>query len=126
MVLGFWNPEFTVCPFRARKWPFQAPKTQRFKVKMANFEAKKTIKEGKKTPKGQMVPISRVYEGTPPGGGWGGQGRGPREGSSGCKGGREWETFERAVGAGPTSGGCRNIFCEHSLRAQGLKKINLA
>ena len=28
---------------------------------MANFEAKNTIKLRKKTPKGQMVPISRVY-----------------------------------------------------------------
>ena len=63
MVLGSWNPELTICPFRARKWPFQAPKTLRFKGKMANFEAKNTIKQGKKTPKGQMVPISRVYGG---------------------------------------------------------------
>ena len=30
---------------------------------MANFEAKNTVKQGKKTPKGQMVPISRVYRG---------------------------------------------------------------
>ena len=58
--LGSWNPEFTICPFRARIWPFQAPKTLRFKGKMANIEAKKTIKQGK-TPEGQMVPISRVY-----------------------------------------------------------------
>ena len=34
MVLGSWNPEFTVCPFQARTWPFQAPKTLRFKGKM--------------------------------------------------------------------------------------------
>ena len=65
VVLGSWNPEFTIYPFRARVWPFQAPKTLRCKGKMDNFEAKNTIKqEKKKTPKGQMVPISRVY--TPP------------------------------------------------------------
>ena len=39
---------------------FQAPKTLRSKGDMANFEAKNTIKRGK-TLKGQMVPISRVY-----------------------------------------------------------------
>ena len=62
MLSGPWNPEiqFTICPFRARIWPSQAPKTLRFKGKMANFEAKNTINQGK-TPKGQMVPISRVY-----------------------------------------------------------------
>ena len=48
MVLGSWNPESTICPFRARKWPSQAPKTLRFKGKMANFEAKKYCKTGKK------------------------------------------------------------------------------
>ena len=47
MVLGSWNPEFIFCPFRARIWPFQAPKTLRFKGKMANFEAKNAIKQGK-------------------------------------------------------------------------------
>ena len=33
MVLGSWNPESTICPFRARKWPLQAPTTLRFKGK---------------------------------------------------------------------------------------------
>ena len=47
VVLGSWNPEFTICPFRARIWPFQAPKTLRFQGKMAIFEAKNTIKQGK-------------------------------------------------------------------------------
>ena len=47
VVLGSWNPEFTICPFRARIWPFQAPKTLRFKGRMANFEAKNTIKQEK-------------------------------------------------------------------------------
>ena len=51
VVLGSWNPELTICPFRARMWPFQAPKTLRFKGKC---ETKNTIKQGK-TPKGQMV-----------------------------------------------------------------------
>ena len=64
VVLGSGNPKSTICPFRARKWPFQAPKTLRFKGKMSNFQAKKYCKTGGKTPKGQMVPISRVY--TPP------------------------------------------------------------
>ena len=31
------NPESTICPFRARKWPFQAPQAQGFKGKMASF-----------------------------------------------------------------------------------------
>ena len=57
---GGWNPKSTICPFRARRWPFQAPKTLRFLGKMANFEAKNTIKQGKRTPKGQMAPISRI------------------------------------------------------------------
>ena len=60
VVLGSWNPEFTICHFRARIWPFQAPKTLPFKGKMANFQAKNAMKLGK-TPKGQMVLISRVY-----------------------------------------------------------------
>ena len=62
VVLGSWHPEFTICPFRARIWPFQTPKTLRFKGKMANFETKNTIKLGKNA-KGQMVPISRGYRG---------------------------------------------------------------
>ena len=63
MVWGFWNPEFTILSFSGPKWPFQVPKTLRFKGKMANFEAKHTIKLGKQTPNGQMVPISHVYRG---------------------------------------------------------------
>ena len=63
VVLGPWNPKSTIFPFRAQKWPFQAPKTLRFKGKMPNFEATNTVKLGKKTPKGQLVPISRAYRG---------------------------------------------------------------
>ena len=48
MVLRSWNPEFTICPFQARIWPCQAPKTLRFKGEMANFEAENTIKQEKK------------------------------------------------------------------------------
>ena len=58
---GVLDPESPICPFRARIWPFQAPNTLPFKGKMAKFEAKNTVKQGKKTPKGQMVPNSRVY-----------------------------------------------------------------
>ena len=51
MVLRPWNPESTICPFRARKWPFQAPKTLRSNGRMANFEAKNTLKLGGKNAK---------------------------------------------------------------------------
>ena len=44
MVLGSWNPEFIICPFQ---WPFQTPKTLRFKGKTAKFGAKHAIKLGK-------------------------------------------------------------------------------
>ena len=47
LEISFKRGKFTICPFRARKWPFQAPKPLRFKEKMANFEAKNTIKQGK-------------------------------------------------------------------------------
>ena len=60
VVLGSWNPKSTICPFRARNWLFQAPKTLRFKGEMANFAATNTVKQGKKS---QKVPISRVYRG---------------------------------------------------------------
>ena len=46
--LGSWSPESTICPCRARKWSFSTPQTLRFKGKMANCEAKLTIKLGKK------------------------------------------------------------------------------
>ena len=55
--MGSWNPEFTICPFRARKWPFQAPKTLRSKGKMANFEAKNTVKHRKKRQKDKWYPF---------------------------------------------------------------------
>ena len=57
MVLGSWNRKSTICPFRARKWPFQAPKTLRFKGKMANFEATNTAKQGKQRQKGKWYPF---------------------------------------------------------------------
>ena len=57
VALGSWSPEFTICPFRARIWPFQAPKTQRFKGKMANFETKNTIQQGKKRQKDKWYPF---------------------------------------------------------------------
>ena len=48
MFLGSWNPEFTICLFRARKCPFQAPTTLRFQGKVANFKGKHATKLGKK------------------------------------------------------------------------------
>ena len=64
MVLGSWNPKSTICPFRARKWPFQAPKTLRFKGKMVNFEAKHIVKQGEKRQKDKWYPFHAC---TPPG-----------------------------------------------------------
>ena len=70
MVLGSWNPKSTICPFRALKWPFQAPKTLRFKGKMANFEAKNTVKLGKNAKRTNGTHFTRV-QGTPhPPGNW--------------------------------------------------------
>ena len=63
MVLGSWNPKSTICPFRARKLPFQAPKTLRSKGKMANFEATNTVKQGKKRQKDKWCPFHAC---TPP------------------------------------------------------------
>ena len=63
VVLGSWNAKSTICPFRARKWPFQAHKTLRFKGKMANFEAKNAVKQGKKRQKDKWYPIRAC---TPP------------------------------------------------------------
>ena len=41
VVFGSWNPEFTILSFSGPKMAFfLAPKTLRFKGKMANFEAK--------------------------------------------------------------------------------------
>ena len=57
VVLGSWNPEVTICPFRARKWVFQAPKTLRFKGKMANLEAKNTVKQGKNAKRDKWYPF---------------------------------------------------------------------
>ena len=65
MVLGSWNPKSTICPFRARIWPFQAPKTLRFKGKMANLEATITIKQGKKHQKDKWYPF-HACTGDPP------------------------------------------------------------
>ena len=76
-LLGSWNPDCTICPFRARKWPFQAPKTLRFKGKMANSEAT-NCKTGEKTPKGQMVPcFTRIQGGVSQESWVGGEGLGP-------------------------------------------------
>ena len=56
----------TICPFgvfplfRARKWPFQAPKTLRFKGKMANFEATSTVKQGKNAKRTNGTHFMRV------------------------------------------------------------------
>ena len=61
--MGSWNPKSTICPFRARKWPFQAPKTLRFKGRIANFETKNTIKQGKKRQKDKWYPFHAC---TPP------------------------------------------------------------
>ena len=72
MVLGSRNPEFSICPFRARIWPFQAPKTLRFKGKMANFEAKNTVKQGKKRQKDKWYPFHACTgEGSQGARGWG-------------------------------------------------------
>ena len=53
VVLGSRNPEFTICPFRARIWPFQAPKTQ----------AKNTIKQGKDAKKTNGTHFTHVQGG---------------------------------------------------------------
>ena len=63
VVLGSWNPEFTIYPSRARKWPFQAPKTLRFKGKMANFEAKNTLKQGRNAKRTNGTHFTRVRGG---------------------------------------------------------------
>ena len=41
--------------------PFYTPKTLRLKGKLSNLDAKNTTKLGKKTPKGQTVPFSRMH-----------------------------------------------------------------
>ena len=63
VVLGSWNPEFTICPFRARTWPFQAPKALRFKGKMANCEATNTIKQGKNAKRTNGTHFTRARRG---------------------------------------------------------------
>ena len=63
VVLGSWNPESTICPFQARLWPLQAPKTLRSKGKMANFEAKNTVKHGKNAKRTNGTHFTRVREG---------------------------------------------------------------
>ena len=65
MVLGSWNPKSTIAPFRARKWSFQASKTLRFKGKMANFEAKNTVKQGKNAKRTNGTHFTRVRRGVP-------------------------------------------------------------
>ena len=67
MVLGSWNPKSTICPFRARKWPFQPSKTLRFKGKIANFGAKNTVKQGKNTKRTNSTHFTRVQGGLPTG-----------------------------------------------------------
>ena len=44
---GVLEPRIHHCSFRARIWALQAPKTLRFKGKMANFETQNAIKQGK-------------------------------------------------------------------------------
>ena len=61
MVLGSWNPEFTICPFWARTGPFQAHKTLGFKGKMANCEAENTIKQGKNAKRTNGTHFTRVH-----------------------------------------------------------------
>ena len=65
VVWGSWKlePEFAIGPFRARIWPFQAPKTLRFKGKMANLEAKNTTKQGKKRQKDKWYQFHAYTEG---------------------------------------------------------------
>ena len=53
---GVVEPRIHLCPFRARIWPFQAPKTLRFKGTMANF--RKYYKTGeKKRQKDKWYPL---------------------------------------------------------------------
>ena len=96
MVLGSWNPESTICPFRARKWPFQAPKTLHFKGTMANFEAKNTVKQEK------WYPFHACTGG-------GGAGRastgGVRGVQEGFGGGQEENPQEESTGRGGGVGG---------------------
>ena len=61
VALGSWNPKFTICPFRARVWPFQAPKTLRFKGKMGNFEAKNTVKQAQNAKRTNGTHFTRVH-----------------------------------------------------------------
>ena len=72
VVLGSCTPEVTICPFRARIWPFRAPKPLRFKGKMANFEAKNAMKNrgpGKKRQKDKGYRFHACKGGGGPGGG---------------------------------------------------------
>ena len=50
MVLGSWNPKSTICLFGPENGLFNLPK-HRSKGKMAKFEAKNTVKQGKKRQK---------------------------------------------------------------------------
>ena len=61
--LGSWNPEFTICPFLGL---FELPKHYVLKGKWPILKRKILYKTGEKTPQGQMVPISRVYNPPPP------------------------------------------------------------
>ena len=54
-----------MCPFRARIWPFQAPKTLHFRGKMANFEAENTIKQGKNAKRTNGTHVTRVHPSPP-------------------------------------------------------------
>ena len=66
MVLGSWNPKSTICPFQARKWPSQAPKTLRFKGTMANFEVTNIVKQGKNRQKDKWYTFHACTSTPPP------------------------------------------------------------
>ena len=59
---GVSEPQIHHLFFLGPKMAFSSSQTLHFKGKMAN-KSEKCNKTGEKTPKGQMVPISRVYGG---------------------------------------------------------------
>ena len=59
-VLGFWMQSSPFVLVHLQNGPVRTPKSLRFKGEMSNFDAKTTIKRGKKTAKGRMVPCSVV------------------------------------------------------------------
>ena len=60
---GVLEPRIHHLPFVGPKMAFSSSQTLRFKGKMANFEARATVKTAERTPKGQMVPFSRMHGG---------------------------------------------------------------